>query len=180
MGTRHLTAVQVDGKYRIAQYGQWDGYPEGQGIVVLNFLRTSDLNVFKTKCLQSSYLSETQSEQIGKDSNWSKKYPHLSRDAGSKILEMVYKSDRGLELANSIDFAGDGLFCEWAYVIDFDRGTFEVYRGFSKAPLNQTDRFYGFVSKADRDYQPVKLVKEYKLDNLPTDDEFIKTFQIND
>lgn len=31
MGTRNLTAVYLDGQYKVAQYGQWDGYPEGQG-----------------------------------------------------------------------------------------------------------------------------------------------------
>lgn len=39
MGTRNLTAVYLDGQYKVAQYGQWDGYPEGQGITVLTFLR---------------------------------------------------------------------------------------------------------------------------------------------
>ena len=37
MGTRHLIAVHKDGKYPIAQYGQWDGYPTGQGVRVLAF-----------------------------------------------------------------------------------------------------------------------------------------------
>lgn len=31
MGTRNLTAVYIDGEYKVAQYGQWDGYPEGPG-----------------------------------------------------------------------------------------------------------------------------------------------------
>lgn len=31
MGTRNLTAVYLDGQYKVAQYGQWDGYPEGRG-----------------------------------------------------------------------------------------------------------------------------------------------------
>lgn len=35
MGTRNLTAVYLDGQYKVAQYGQWDGYPEGQGITAL-------------------------------------------------------------------------------------------------------------------------------------------------
>ena len=35
MGTRNLTIVYYDGDYRVAQYGQWDGYPEGAGIEVL-------------------------------------------------------------------------------------------------------------------------------------------------
>lgn len=32
MGTRHLIAVQIDGAYKIAQYGQWDGNPACTGI----------------------------------------------------------------------------------------------------------------------------------------------------
>ena len=39
MGTRHLIIVWYKGKYRIAQYGQWDGYPSGQGLRVLRFLK---------------------------------------------------------------------------------------------------------------------------------------------
>jgi hypothetical protein len=39
MGTRNLVAVYLDGIHRIAQYGQWDGYPSGQGKTVLSFLR---------------------------------------------------------------------------------------------------------------------------------------------
>ena len=32
MGTRHMIGVVKDGIPRIAQYGQWDGYPSGQGV----------------------------------------------------------------------------------------------------------------------------------------------------
>jgi len=39
MGTRNLTCVVSGGKYIIAQYGQWDGYPSGQGVTALEFLR---------------------------------------------------------------------------------------------------------------------------------------------
>ena len=38
MGTRHLILVYYKGQYHIAQYGQWDGYPGGQGVTVLHFV----------------------------------------------------------------------------------------------------------------------------------------------
>lgn len=42
MGTRHLILVWYKGKWHIAQYGQWDGYPEGQGINIVKFLNDTD------------------------------------------------------------------------------------------------------------------------------------------
>lgn len=51
MGARNLTAVYLDGQYKVAQYGQWDGYPEGQGITVLTFLRDKmDLELLRKRC----------------------------------------------------------------------------------------------------------------------------------
>ena len=38
MGTRNLTVVVKDGTHKIAQYGQWDGYPSGVGADILTFL----------------------------------------------------------------------------------------------------------------------------------------------
>ena len=40
MGTRNLTMViNQKGEKKVAQYGQWDGYPSGVGVSVLNFLK---------------------------------------------------------------------------------------------------------------------------------------------
>jgi hypothetical protein len=43
MGTRNSTLIQVDGEYKVAQYCQWDGYPSGQGVGILESLRNSNL-----------------------------------------------------------------------------------------------------------------------------------------
>ena len=43
MGTRNLTMVIHEKKPVIAQYGQWDGYPAGQGTTVLEFLKNYDI-----------------------------------------------------------------------------------------------------------------------------------------
>lgn len=39
MGTRHLICVSHNDQCKVAQYGQWDGYPAGQGVNILAFLR---------------------------------------------------------------------------------------------------------------------------------------------
>ena len=44
MGTRNLTMViDQQGEKKVAQYGQWDGYPSGVGLGVLSFLKDKDL-----------------------------------------------------------------------------------------------------------------------------------------
>ena len=38
MGTRNLTCVVEDNKFKLAQYCQWDGYPSGQGKTIRDFI----------------------------------------------------------------------------------------------------------------------------------------------
>ena len=38
MGTRNVTMVIHKGETKVAQYGQWDGTPDGQGVTILGFL----------------------------------------------------------------------------------------------------------------------------------------------
>lgn len=195
MGRRNLTMVISNGQTKVAQYGQWDGYPTGQGSTALSFLHkvVSDGELAKFKdCVDSiKWLTEEQVEQIDKDNNWVRNYPYLSRDAGADILNAIYygklEVNEGfntkkvttvdvLGLQNGEDFAADSLFCEWAYVIDLDKGTFEAYKGFNKSPLTEDDRFYPMQvenkhfeeRRKDDQYYPVKLVRSYQLTDLPT------------
>ena len=65
--------------------------------------------------------------------------------------------------------------CEYAYVIDLDKNTFEIYEGFKSGPLVNTERFAYLNEKAEGGYAPVALVKSYKIDELPeTADEFVE------
>lgn len=200
MGTRHITAVQLDGKYPIAQYGQWDGYPSGQGATVLAFLlHGMDRKLFEQKLRAARFgtydeIHALWKEQGADDSGlvsmatadkFRAVHPQLSRDTGAKVLEIVQSEDDGIVLQDSITFAFDGLFCEWAYVIDLDNNRFEVYSGFRK----ETDgdgRFTGGEgypeiprgtdSESENpggEYAPVQLLQSWPLDALPTEFEFL-------
>lgn len=228
MGTRGLTAVFFDGGYKIAQYGQWDHYPDGQGVVVLKFCQEWLTDPVKT----SQFLSQlARCRFIGEDEAkaavgkvhahfgttpdpmgfWPMGHseylhdellPLLDRDHGSKILEFVAtgvmtkektkfddvnkwtdsmftKQLDDLALQNDIEFSGDSLFCEWAYVVDLDANVLEVYKGFNKNPVSPENRFAKYL-KDSGEYHPVVLVKRWSLDALPTEAEFIKTFKEKD
>ena len=183
MGTRHLVCVVLGGEYRVAQYGQWDGYPSGQGEKIVKFMTSGDFDLatFKRKVSQCRALTaeevETRWKKCGAKSEYvttdvsekmKKRYPALSRDTGADVLRVVYEAEKPEVFLNP-DFAGDSLFCEWAYVLDLDREVLEVYRGFNKRPLEPGARFYGFETKCgDRheDYYPVKLLTEISFKDL--------------
>lgn len=192
MGTRNLEVVIMNGEVRVGQYCQWDGFPDSQGMTALHFLRDKmNKEQFIQKIKQSSFVTEEEYKNMwiscgaNPDSDlvdydvskrFSEKYPWLHRDCGAKIFEIIQEHESGIKLQNTVDFAANSLFCEWAYVVDLDKNTFEVYQGFNKSPLTENDRFY-FLQKTDSQYYPVKMIKSYSLNSLPTDEDFLKDFE---
>ena len=71
MGTRNLTMViDQEGQKKVAQYGQWDGYPGGVGAGVLNFLKNDELlQKFKENLRKVRFLDEE-----GKDKAFIEEY----------------------------------------------------------------------------------------------------------
>ena len=174
----------MDGKTRVAQYGQWDGYPGGQGLTVLKFLKTANMDEFKKRLDGVKFLRQEDIDAFCKSEGFPAdgwlneaqakifraKFPGVNRDLGAEILQKIYDGSI-TEIKNSEGFAGDSLFCEWAYVIDLDSGMLEVYKGFNTSPLPETDRF----AKMEKDgkYYPVRLVKSYPISALPEKDVFV-------
>jgi len=182
MGTRNLTIVSKNGEYKVAQYGQWDGYPSGLGVEILRFIKGINLDIFKQKIEEVSFYTSEELDEINKLIEKNEKelpgydfrvqYEHLSRDCSQRVLQLIlFENLRKVQ--NSIDFAADSLFCEWAYVIDLDTDTLEVYKGFNTTHLEEGDRFFFLDKKIDK-YHPVKLIKSYDISNLPNEDTFIK------
>jgi len=186
MGTRNLTMVIHKEETKIAQYGQRDGYPEGQGVTILTFLRArSRVKKLTDKLARVRFSTKADEkeaqeflESIG-SKLYNKKYPYSSRDVGGEILEMVANSkDKEIVLQDSTDFAGDSLFCEWAYVVDLDKRKLEVYTGFNKEPLAEDERFAKIPkSKYSSEYSAIRCIHKFDLDKLPTKKQFIKVLK---
>ena len=142
MGTRNLTAVVKNGEPVIAQYGQWDGYPEGQGTTVYEFIKHAgiarlEMNLDKAywadekelKSIYSKYETEDGWMTFEKGQEFAEDYPSLSRDTCAGILDLVANATTRVPLVNEMAFLADTLFCEWAYIIDLDVRTLKVYAG---------------------------------------------------
>ena len=140
MGTRNSTIVKVNNKIKIAQYGQWDGYPTGQGQTIVAFLKIADLSKFKKQVKALTEYTEKEIKQIYKmtDSNGfismeesdkiNKKYPALDRSAGADILRLIHEG-KVKKVALDKDFKNNKLFCEYCYEIDLDNETILVNDG---------------------------------------------------
>jgi hypothetical protein len=196
MGTRNLTMVIQKEETKIAQYGQWDGYPSGNGVKILTFLRNKKrveklrkkLNVVRFSTADDEKKVDKFLKSIGSKDGWmtmdqsakyQQEFPFLTRDLGAGILEAVANSKaKEIVLTDSTDFAGDSLFCEWAYVVDLDKNILECYSGFNKEPLAEGERFAKIPKcKDDSDYSAIRLLKKYDLNELPTKKEFVKELE---
>jgi hypothetical protein len=181
--------VISDGKTKVAQYCQWDGYPTGQGQDILKFFRNNDLLKFKSALDKCVFISDDDVKEklleFGVSDGWMNmeqakkfkaKYPQLSRDMGAEVLAHIYNAETvSVVLTDNTNFAGDSLFCEWAYVLDLDANKLEVYKGFNQTPLSENDRFYSLqesIKKREEPYYPVKLIATYDLSSIPTDEDF--------
>ena len=162
MGTRNLTVVKnAMGTTKIAQYGQWDGYPSYSGIQALNFLRDEyNQQLLSAKLDVVEFVSDEEVDKLYKQfetTDWENKdflnaYPGLHRDTGIKILEVVANASNTIKTVDNTEFANDSLFCEGIYEVDFSTNKF-------------TSNFNDIVAM-------------YDLDNLPTDEEYLSAMGV--
>ena len=93
MGTRHLIEVKLDGELKVAQYGQWDGYPTGQGVKIADFIHYKmDKKKFKAALRKCHWITDSESTAINDEcpkGEWRYKCPWLWRDAGAEVLVYI-------------------------------------------------------------------------------------------
>ncbi len=144
MGTRNLTMVRLNGKIRVAQYCQWDGYPTGQGAVIARFIQNElNLEVFKDKVKvlrladnamqDASWIdcgASPDSEGVNLDvlDYHAVIYPEFSRDTGAEILGLI-QAGCVSHVKLDIDLLKAKWVCEYAYCIDLNKKTVELYHG---------------------------------------------------
>jgi len=179
MGTRNLTMViNKEGETKIAQYGQWDGYPSGVGIGVLKFLRNEDaLSKLQANFSKVRFLSDSQADKDFMEA-YNKNAPEWSSDPDNRTAEQKRWFDlyitRNLacdildNIANSTDddiliidqqgtAKGDDSWVEWCYVINLQTQTLDVY--------NRLDS---------------PIIKSYPLNALPSNEDFINELEGSD
>lgn len=205
MGTRNLTLV-IDrkGDLKVAQYGQWDGYPEGQGINVLAFAKDQEKMDKLEKVLEKvkffndchdidEYIKNydakgEQGNRTDADKYWFNNL--ITRDLCSDILNSLITLDTTklpkehngiIYLKNSEDFGRDSLMCEWAYCINLKNNKLECYHGFNKDKSRESEMFKATEEELklqdflkDYKYYGIYPVKEYNLNNLPEKNKFVK------
>lgn len=171
MGTRHLIKVKKDGKIKVSQYGQWDGYPEGQGLDILKFLK----NKIKVEQLKSSLDKIRFLDEEGKDKDFLEEYDKnspkwssepdnrteeqkfwfntfITRDLGAKILDNIIScEDEEILLKRDDD---EDNWCGGIFTIDLDNMTYQV-------------KFHDFDETFD-------------INNLPNEEDFLLKFKGED
>ena len=138
MGTRHLISVVSDGQIKIAQYGQWDGYPTSAGADIQDFLSGANLDTFTDRVNALEWwdgdLVRAVWEQAGSKDGWiavedadkvKARYPELSRDTGSNILWLVL-SGKVTKVVDDSSFADDDVWCEYHYLLNLDDHTLSL------------------------------------------------------
>ena len=146
MGTRHLqTVINSKGVTKISQYGQWDGYPSGQGIDILNYLRGADIERYQRNLEEINHITDKQIEQVEQFYNWQDTFFYLSRDCGSRIHLMIEWGAVPFVIMHDEKEARE--WCVGFYTIDFQKNTF-------------TSEYYG-------------TIKTYPLNELPTNEQYL-------
>jgi hypothetical protein len=147
MGTRHhQKVINKWGELKVSQYGQWDGYPNGQGFDILNYLKQGNLDKYQEELDKLHLITDEEVKIVATDPKWQENYPYMSRDCGSKIHQMI--EDGEVKFVQFIDDEEAKRWCQGFYTIDFQQNKFIA-------------EFNG-------------VIREYSLSDLPTDEQFLR------
>lgn len=194
MSTRGAYGFRKDGKDRIT-YSHSDSYPSGLGVALMGYCRSHTREQMAAACDRIVLVDEggrPTSRQIEdhldladvsvRDQSVEDFYC-LLRDAQGRLE--VYDDAKHYLMADGTACMAESFWTEWAYVIDLDEGTFEVYAGMNTDPTapgryaalgsdfhasSQTRYLDGRLETTpERTYHGVSLLATYPLSGLPGD-----------
>jgi hypothetical protein len=187
MGTRGVIGFVVDGEAKIT-YNHWDSYPDGIGLDVLNWLRSLDTEVQLAEAADQARAlfavdedAKPTAEELKRYARYHDKHVSAGDDWYALLRETQGKPAEILRAgaySDAKDFPRDSLFCEWGWIVDFDAGTFEAYKGFqNECP---TKGRWADMEPAEKDYRasdgskywPIQRLAVWSLSALPSDEEF--------
>lgn len=189
MSTRGLFGIRIDGTDKLT-YNHSDSYPTYLGKNIADQIKpfissTEGIEWLKSRARKLRLVDE-ESKPTEKDKKSFAKFANLgvstqSEDDWYCLLRefqghLVHALDNTLGILDigvmidSHNFIKDSLFCEWAYIVNLDEMTFEVYKGFQTKRHNK-----GRYSKISPDknsvgdkYYACTLMATYPLTDIPT------------
>jgi hypothetical protein len=194
----------ASGGREIYQYIQFDSYPSGWPSELLEYVRkrmAADPEQFISQIRNVRVLSDDLAGVTEEEKAALAKYADTA--VSSHSLEEAYvlvrqcQGDLDLVLESGFilhqqDWPLDSLFCEYGYLIDADKMTFEVYKGFQTEPHRQgrfgprkTEPTPGEIAERARMaaeypgytpslYFPIRLKGEWALTDLPTQEQMAR------
>lgn len=164
MGTRGAMGFYRDGQYKVV-YNHFDSYPDRLGNDVLDYIHSKSIDDMN-KAFDRIELFDPESKPTKEQIEKCAAYTDLS--VSRQSTDDWYCVLRGAQgnldayaevglMPDDAAFMGNGLFCEYAYIINLDDEVLEVYDGRDdpkkKYPLNDcpekfsaetTPEFYGY------------------------------------
>lgn len=188
MGTRSLTCVYYKGRYQIVQHGRYDGYPSHEGLCNLHFLRKEGNQRKLKEALDNGMIYRVTNEHCdlvrrehhaeywqvdGTAATPYQDFPFpyatLQSNVGSMVLKLIAMATEPVPVCLCEIYHTDVL---WVYVIDFDKGTFEVFgAGDVARECGRSVRHNKRFRRKDgrNEYSPIAL---WRLHNLPRSEAF--------
>jgi hypothetical protein len=184
MGTRGALGFRAEGKDYIT-YNHFDSYLSGLGEAVLTWLKA------ELAAGEEQSLRERVTQLRFVDGNTKptpaeiEQYKHLADfrvstgDDWYSLLRNTQGDPAAIlaagVMADAHKFLNDSLFCEYAYIVNFDSRELEVYRGFQTTPANQYGRYakpkkprnWKPKYEGESYYYPVGLIAVFSFDALP-------------
>ena len=165
MGTRGAYGFYSNGVTKVT-YNHFDSYPSNLGVIMLEyckkFKKEEMVDVFDRFYFVNENEKPSLEEQVRFVEYWDQNVSEgddwysLLRNLQGNPFD--WHSIKGyIPMSNGESFLQDSLFCEWAYIINFDTDKLEIYKGFQKEPGKGR---YQLKEYDERKYHPVSLIAE--------------------